>query len=343
MYKKQRELMKRISNYCGDRVDYVQGGGGNTSVKLNEQLMAIKASGYTLKVTTAQKGFVTVDYRKISEYYNDVDPGADTDFDKESHELNMSSIVLLPGMEKRRPSVEVGMHSFLKKYVIHTHSVYANILCCSLEGRELAHEIFCDDVLNYIFIPYIDPGFRLALAIKEKVEEFKDQNGCMPDVIFMENHGVISTNDDAEKAIALHELVNESVIKRFNLEEYPIPMVKKTKAGFESSTQYLLDFSQTHGLQEYFEALRLYPDQLVYVSKALGQTIMFEDARIIYASAEKEAKVIEETLLGVAYVVGEIEKASLTLRQMDEKSAGFINNWESEKYRSQMVKQKGES
>lgn len=343
MYKKQRELMMRISNYCGDRADYVQGGGGNASVKLDERLMAIKASGYTLKVTTMQKGFVTVDYQKISEYYNEVDAGADTDFEKESLEVNMSSIVLLPGMEKRRPSVEVGMHSFLQKYVIHTHSVYANILCCAEEGRELADEVFGCGELNYIFVPYVNPGFRLSLAIKEKVEKFKAENGCMPDVIFMENHGVISTNDDAEKAIATHEQVNESVIRRFKLEEYPVPMVKKTEAGFESNTQYLLDFSQMHGGQEYFEMLRLYPDQLVYVGKALGETIKFEDGRIIYVAAEKEAKVIEETLLGVAFVVGEIEKAGLTLRQMDEKGADFINSWESEKYRSQMVKQKDEN
>lgn len=342
MYKKQRELMMRISNYCGDRVDYVQGGGGNTSVKLDERLMAIKASGYTLKVTTAQKGFVTVDYKKISEYYNELDVGADTDFEKESHEINMGSIVLLEGMENRRPSVEVGMHSFLKKYVIHTHSVYANILCCSQEGRELADKIFSSSKINYVFVPYTDPGYKLAMIIKQKVEEFEAQNGCMPDAIFMENHGVICTNDDADKVIAIHEQVNESVIRRFKLEEYPIPMVKKMDEGFESNTEYLLNFSIEHGGQEFFETLRIYPDQLVYVGKALGETIKFVDDRIIYVAAEKEAKVIEETLLGVAYVVGEMEKAGLTLKQMNEQGADFINNWESEKYRSQLVKQKDE-
>lgn len=343
MYKKQRELMMRISNYCGDRVDYVQGGGGNTSVKLDERLMAIKASGYTLKVTTAQKGFVTVDYQKISEYYNEVDAEADTDFEKESLEVNMSSIVLLPGMEKRRPSVEVGMHSFLKKCVIHTHSVYANIICCCKEARQMADEIFGATDMRYTFVPYNDPGFRLTLAVKKASADYQAQNGCMTDVIFMENHGVISTNDDAEKAIAVHEQVNESVIRRFKLEEYPVPMVKKTEAGFESNTQYLLDFSKMRGGQKYFETLRLYPDQLVYVGKALGDTIKFEENRIIYVASEKEAKVIEETLLGVAYVVGEIEKAGLTLRQMDEKGADFINNWESETYRSELVKQKDEN
>ena len=89
MYNKERKEMQRISNYCGDRVDYVQGGGGNTSVKFDDKLMAIKASGYTLKETTQEKGFVTVDYQNIKKYYNEVDISADKDFEKESLAINL--------------------------------------------------------------------------------------------------------------------------------------------------------------------------------------------------------------------------------------------------------------
>ena len=38
----------RVSQAAGARADYVQGGGGNTSVKLPGGLMAIKASGIGL-------------------------------------------------------------------------------------------------------------------------------------------------------------------------------------------------------------------------------------------------------------------------------------------------------
>ena len=37
-----------LSNRIGARPDYVQGGGGNTSVKLDGGLMAVKASGFRL-------------------------------------------------------------------------------------------------------------------------------------------------------------------------------------------------------------------------------------------------------------------------------------------------------
>ena len=39
-----------ISTYAGCRVDYTQGGGGNTSVKTPDgKILLIKASGYKLK------------------------------------------------------------------------------------------------------------------------------------------------------------------------------------------------------------------------------------------------------------------------------------------------------
>ena len=57
-----------------------------------------------------------------------------------------------------------------------------------------------------------------------------------------------------------------------------------------------------------------------------------------YIASQKEANVIEETLMGAAFVISEISKAGLTLLQMNEEDASFINNWESEAYRSKLVK-----
>ena len=43
------KYLVNISNKIGKRCDYTQGGGGNTSVKIDSENMAIKASGSTLK------------------------------------------------------------------------------------------------------------------------------------------------------------------------------------------------------------------------------------------------------------------------------------------------------
>ena len=155
-----------ISWYAGDRADYTQGGGGNTSVKNNENgAMLIKASGYRLVDINENTAFVAVDKKKIKDYYENVDLTVEKDYEKESAEISKTSVIPLADMQTLRPSVEVGFHAILKKYVIHTHSVYANLLTCAVKGKELAAEIFANADFGYIFMPYIDPGFTLSVKI----------------------------------------------------------------------------------------------------------------------------------------------------------------------------------
>lgn len=339
MYSEGKTQLKNISSYAGARKDYVQGGGGNTSTKFDDRLMAIKASGYTLGEITEEKGYVTVDYRKIIDYYNTVDTTQDKDFEKESLEAALGSVELLPGMENKRPSVEVGFHAFLKKCVIHTHSVYANILCCCEEGREVADSVFAGTGLKYVFIPYIDPGFRLTFAVKSATAAFEKQHGAAPDVIFLENHGVIVHADTDAEAIAMHEKVNNRIREHFGVDAFPAPAIIQAGQGYASDTEYLKGFIQRFGAsEEYFNGLKLYPDQLVYLGGKMGSAIQIRDGEVIYTTAEKEAVTMEETLLGAVYVIDMIEKAGLHLRQMDEKGVSFISNWESEKYRAQQIK-----
>lgn len=336
MYAKEKEDLKMISAYAGARSEYVQGGGGNVSVKFDGRLMAIKASGYTLAEITAEKGYVTVDYGKIMDYYNTVDPNAGKDYEKESLEVGLNSIELLKGMEERRPSVEVGFHSFLSRCVIHTHSVYANLLCCSEEGRDIAKKIFADSSIAYLFIPYIDPGFRLTLEIRQALLDFESRCGRIPDAIFLDNHGIIVHHANAYWTVFLHEEINRKITEYFDLTDYPKPKIRPH--AYKSDTPYLIDFiAQNKAYEDYFNNIRLYPDQLVYLGGKMGKEIRFYSNELLYFAGEKEAQAMDETILGVAYVIGAIKKAGLTLRQMDEKGASFINNWESEKYRKTII------
>ena len=56
MYDNEIKMMVRISKAVGDRIDYIQEGGGNTSVKFDDRIMAVKASGYQLQETTENNG-----------------------------------------------------------------------------------------------------------------------------------------------------------------------------------------------------------------------------------------------------------------------------------------------
>lgn len=328
-----------ISSYAGARADYTQGGGGNTSVKNDKEgLMLIKASGYRLKDITETTAFVAVDKNKIADYYNSVDLSVEKDYEKESAEISKNSVVALEGVQTLRPSVEVGFHAILKKYVIHTHSVYANILTCSLEGEQVAEKIFNGKDFGYIFLPYINPGFELTLAMKKAIEEYVNKSGKYPEVIFMKNHGHVVNSDDIDRVKAINETVNETIRNYFGLSDnFRAVNLEKTVNGFVSATHIVCDFVKANGLtKDFLDEYPLYPDQLVYLNNILQfspDKLKVENGKVYYNTDEKQATTLDETLAAYLFVITSVKNAGLTISKMNEKEVYFINHWEAEKYR----------
>lgn len=328
-----------ISQYAGSRADYTQGGGGNTSVKNSENgAMLIKASGYRLVDINENTAFVAVDKKKIKDYYESVDLSVKKDYEKESAEVSKNSVIAITGMATLRPSVEVGFHAILKKYVIHTHSVYANILTCSQEGEELAAKLFKDKDFGFIFLPYINPGFELTLAMKNKIDEYVNKTGRYPEVIFMKNHGLVVTGDYIDRVKAVNTDVNETIRKYFGLaDDFRSVTLVETENGFESYTALVKDFVKNNVLNKtLLDEIPLYPDQLVYLNNILAhspQTLVVKDGRVYYNADIKQATTLEETLAAYLFVITAIKNAKLTVSTMNEKEVDFINNWEAEKYR----------
>ena len=58
----------QISKYAGMRNDLAQAGGGNTSVKIDDQIMLVKSSGCQLADMSKDNGYMKVNYRLIAEY-----------------------------------------------------------------------------------------------------------------------------------------------------------------------------------------------------------------------------------------------------------------------------------
>lgn len=347
MYEKELMELEVISKSVGNSPDFIQGGGGNTSVKLDETLMAVKASGYKLNQINTKEGYVVVNYKSIRNYYNTIDTESNVDFEKQSVEFAMESIVELDQLKKLRPSVEAGFHSLLKKYVIHTHSVYANILCCSKEGKEIAENIFRDRNFGYIWIPYINPGFSLTVKIKEEIEKCIQQGRKYPHVIFMQNHGLIVNSDDYNECIDLHMEVNKLILDYLNIKEkYPVIKLDRVdEATCISNTEYIIHWFKGKDVdRNFFDRVALYPDQLVYLNGSISTigednklNINPKTGEIIYKACCSEALIIEETLLAYLYVINKIYECNLTLQTMTPEQVGFIDGWESEKYRKNMM------
>ena len=116
----------RVSGAVGARNDYVQGGGGNTSVKLAGGLMAIKASGYCLKDIRPDKAYAVLDYAALRAFYNENEPKDFEDVEKAGSAKAKELTLTIEGLDPLRPSVEAGFHSLLDTYVAQNAPAYSN-------------------------------------------------------------------------------------------------------------------------------------------------------------------------------------------------------------------------
>ena len=202
------ESLINISHQIGANISYIQGGGGNTSVKINDNLMAIKSSGTNLIDMSKQKGQTLVDFKKITELLKEPSLEED-DFSKKINSFSYD--------KSQRPSIETGFHSLLGKFVIHTHSVFINVLLCCKEGKLLIKELFP----NSSWVDYFSPGKNLTLAIKRELAKEK-KKFSEDKVVFLQNHGLIVSSVSGLKSLKLHEKINQKVRSYYNLSDFKV-------------------------------------------------------------------------------------------------------------------------
>lgn len=199
-----------ISNKIGNSLQFVQGGGGNISVKINEELMAIKASGFFLKDVSKNNGLSFVNYSNIKKFINDNYEHENELSENEFDDLFQKSKLKMSEFPDLKPSIETGFHSILpQKYIIHTHSLFVNILCCSKEGEGIVRTLFP----NVCWVNYSNPGKGITFEI------FKEINKKSSNIIFMKNHGIIVCSNDHLDALTLHKLVNDKIIDYLNIKD----------------------------------------------------------------------------------------------------------------------------
>ena len=289
-----------LSRAIGQRPDFVQGAGGNVSVKINNKML-IKASGWRLEDISENNGLVAVN-------------------------MNNGDI---ENSQALRPSMEAGFHIFLDKYVVHTHSVYTNIIACAADGRKIWVDISREFGIAVVWVDYQSPGFHLATAVKKAVGEFKKQYGIAPVAILMQNHGLIITGDNLEHVFNLHNEIQELVKQYLNLK----------KAFPKDMADYLKNFIKNNGDSiENFSNNILFPDQAVFCS-SISEKILInkETNNIVYKTNQKEALAIKENLIAWAYIIDCAKDCGLKLNFLSLENINYIRNMESEKYRQKLL------
>lgn len=345
----------RLSKTAGARADYVQGGGGNTSVKLDGGLMAIKASGFCLKDIEPDRAYAVLNYEALRGFYFGNEPAGLGDVEKAGAAFTKENIVNVEGLAQLRPSVEAGFHSILKTFVLHTHSVYANLAACSDRCRQIAEKAFADAPYSWGWVPYTDPGANLTFAIRDELKRVEKETGKAPSIILMQNHGVIAHDDDPDVCLRVHQDANERLAAQFGLTlgSFPAVRVKTLENGLVAADTPYLTSALASGKLSYQTLIEapLYPDQMVFLIGTLfenkkepaeGEAVAdFATGELIFRMDAARAQVITETLCAVAFISEGIEKAGAGLSTMGEAAKNFIANWESEKYRKTLVGKKG--
>ena len=343
-----------MSHIAGARADYVQGGGGNTSVKMDD-LMAIKASGFRFNQIEKDDGYAVLNYKNVLGFYNDTDPSTLDDVDKAGSAKAAENVIFIEGFKQLRPSVEVGFHSLLGKYVLHTHSIYANFFTCSDCGPVLVEHALEGLGKAWCMVPYTNPGAVLTFDINRILADKEAETGKRPSIIFLMNHGVVVTGDTAEETIRLHDEVNERLAAAFGVKisDFAEPKIKPCPCGngtLVSDTPWLWDRLKGGAFDaERLEINALYPDQLVFLTDSVEYrikddgtpcekpcTIFSETGRVRYNTTEAKALTIEQTLVALALIYETVEKAGYNIVPMSAAGKDFISNWESEKYRKSL-------
>jgi rhamnose utilization protein RhaD (predicted bifunctional aldolase and dehydrogenase) len=203
------ELVK-ISRAVGKDSTLVLGTFGNTSVKTADgRYMYIKASGTAMKDMSVRKGWRRVKLDAVRAILTDkrfAKINADEKQDRLT-ELLLSACEDKFGSETI-PSVETGFHSTLGRYVIHLHPAAVLAYVCSKKGRAEIEKIFSKKNICPAWVSYANPGCMLAERMRQSIGKHKKRYNRFPQVLFLQNHGLVVTADNMNTAL---KLVKETV------------------------------------------------------------------------------------------------------------------------------------
>lgn len=112
----------------------------------------------------------------------------------------------------KKPSVEAMFHAFLLtlpgvNFVGHTHPIAVNGILCTRHARTFARRrLFPDEIVccgvESVFVPYLDPGLKLAQGIRVAVLACIKRTARAPRIILLENHGLIALGPTPESVLA---------------------------------------------------------------------------------------------------------------------------------------------
>ncbi|MBR7797399.1 hypothetical protein GT022_15265 [Agaribacter marinus] len=352
----EKKLFVGLSRFAGERFDLIQAGGGNSSVKLANGKMLIKASGQLLSDVNETDAFVEVSLNKIQEILENEQVLHETD-KKKREQLAGNLMKETVYSVDHRPSIETFLHALLYKYTLHTHPIVVNMFTCKQNGRDQLQLLFPEA----LFIPYETPGIDLAIKLNERCVNYLDQWQQLPQIIFLQNHGLIVSADDANEVKRLtnhvvmtiekhlgvyfdhYRLSNELSQLMYTVDSSPI-------TAYLSEDPYLTQMLQH--VRTVFYKPPLCPDTFVFCGyyavnvtskqdvaalkeymdmyQTLPKVVIYKGYLFFVSVNRKKAKETEEVfkahIMTLASLYGEEQP-------LDNNELRYLSDWEAEKFR----------
>lgn len=236
-----------LSNTLGSNIFLCQHTGGNISVKIGDH-MFIKASGVEMKSVSRVNGYSIVRPAMMKGITS-----------SGKYDALFESELFYTG---KRPSMEVALHALLKKYTVHLHPICLTALLCLDNSEEVIKRVY--GKYNYNYIPYTTPGYSLFKAV--------ERLRSIPDIIFLQNHGVVITSDSREEALVLTADI------AYQAQKY----LQNQILSFRTFT---LDFAKEKKSPYYY-----FPDAVIFSDKKQNQEIVAFNNYIHYITETLQSR-----------------------------------------------------
>jgi rhamnose utilization protein RhaD (predicted bifunctional aldolase and dehydrogenase) len=329
---------KSMSARIGSNMMYVQGSGGNASIKDNGTLL-IKASGMCLSDALKKNIFVNVDLEKIRRQilrnYSDPLQGA---WD--------SSCGL-------RPSIETSLHALM------THPVVFHIHCVETLSWAVRDNIDCElerrlSGISWMRIPYRKPGYDLTCEILSKLNE------STVDVLIPSNHGLVVGGQTPEIVERLIKDVSRRLSNSVRKQKIT-PNVIELKKQSSDSDYRPTNYIQAHSIALSADAVRiassgsLYPDHVVFLNPRVFVARNLHDFKEVCVGdgfhvahpvvvipdigvlvSKNISYAAEQMLIALSLVVERIPGNS-TVNYLSFNDERDLMEWEAEKYRKNII------
>jgi len=176
---------------------------GNTSQRLADGRIAVKASGAYMAAATSADFVVT-----------EVEPLIAMMEDPSRTQEDLTAL-LDAGVhdgQRRRGSIETLVHAAVQSvaptaFVAHTHPTSVVGLLASIHAENAFTEwVYSDEAVVIgvpLFVPYAAPGIDLGRLFLARLREYVDASGELPSSILLGNHGMVAVAGTAQAAEAI--------------------------------------------------------------------------------------------------------------------------------------------